>query len=144
MWKTRTFIFVALALLVATAANAGEIGYSSGESCTVTADLVSCTPTAGRGSLVIEASDVAFVKLRDALTPSWDGNLSCTSCHVASGVIGCTLVGDVVAMSRKSAALANLTCQLRSLVVQQDRKDARSSADSGVDTDPDIGGGDPG
>jgi len=136
-----------LAFLIATStAHAGEIGFASGESCTVSANSVACVPTGGRGSLVIESSVVAFSDLRDAFTPGWDGSgdVTCTACYVNALFPGCSAVGDIVNTTRKKAALANLACSLRVAVIQAERNAARASADSGVDVNPDIGGGDPG
>ncbi len=131
------------ALVGATLLNAGSTGYATGQSCTVTADVVSCTPDANRGSLVIEADNAQFTKLRDALTPEWDGTYRCTSCAVASGFTGCNVVGDEVATTRKKAALTELICTLRSWVVEEDERVAVDAAEQGVDKNPDIGGGDP-
>ncbi len=142
--KTRIAI---LALSLATPAlHAGEIGFSSGESCTVASDVVACVSSAGRGSLVIESSVVAFADLRDAFTPGWDGSgdLICSQCWVNLGFPGCSVLGDAVNTTRKKAALANLACALRVAVIKAERQAARSSADAGVDENPDIGGGDPG
>ncbi|MHC4064642.1 MAG: hypothetical protein ACYSUI_09105 [Planctomycetota bacterium] len=139
----RRFLLFAAASLIALPVVAGDIGFASGQDCAVSADVVSCLPDAGRGSLVITADLAAFTKLRDALTPNWDGILQCNACLVASGFPGCVSVGDEVSPTRKKAALGRLSCILRSHIVQVDLRDAVDSAAAGVDQNPDLGGGDP-
>lgn len=137
-------IALLVAILSPLAAHAGEIGFAANQSCTVSADVVTCAPVVDRGSLVIEADVAVFTKLRDALTPGWAGVLVCNACDVAQGFPGCVAEGDQVATTQKKAALARLSCALRSIVIRADRDAARSSADASVDPAPDIGGGDPG
>jgi len=132
---------VLVALFLAAPASAQNISFVNDVTCTPQGGSFQSAP--GTGCLAIEASTAAFTKLRDALTPNWDGNLTCNSCTVASGFPGCVAVGDVVATTRKKAALAQLSCVLRSAVVQKDIAEGRASSDAGVDRDPVIGGGDP-
>ena len=127
---------LAMLFLVASSATA-QISFDAGNEC-------DGTPNVARGCLKVEAGITAFVELRDALTPDWSGTLTCSACNVASGFPGCVSINDQVTTTRQKAALAKLTCILRSHVVQQRREDAVAAAESGVDEDPEIGGGDPG
>ncbi len=145
----RTIALLAtLLILIVAPLRAGEIGYASAESCTVAADVVSCVTTAGRGSMVVESSEAAFINLRNALTPGWDGSgdVICGRCYVKATppLLGCTSTGQVVNTTRKKHALAELACMLRVTVIQADRRTRRGAADAAVDENPDIGGGDPG
>jgi hypothetical protein len=140
----RRFLLFALASpLISLPVVAGDIGFASGQECTVAADVVSCSPDAARGSLVVTADLAAFTKLRDALTPNWDGTFQCNACLVNSGFPGCISESDIVTPTRKKAALARLSCVLRSHIVQTEIREAVDSASAGVDQNPDIGGGDP-
>jgi hypothetical protein len=139
----RSLILFASLVLLALPLAAGDMGFASGQNCTVAADVVSCVPDGVRGSLIITAELAAFTKLRDALTPGWDGTLQCNACLVNSGFPGCIAEGDIVSPTRKKAALGRLSCILRSHIVQTDLRDAVDSATAGVDQNPDIGGGDP-
>lgn len=127
---------LAILLLVPFAAQAAQTAFEVDVDCDGTVAV-------GTGCLKIESSLTSFTKLRDALTPNWDGTLTCSPCNVASGFPGCTTEGDVVATTQKKAALAQLICVLRSHVVQADLRSAVETAAGGVDTNPDIGGGDP-
>jgi hypothetical protein len=135
----------ALLALLAVPAMAGSIGFAVGESCSVSADSVSCSAQAGRGSLVIEAGVPEFVKLQNALTTDWEDGVpvTCGDCLLGNGFPGCTTENDQVLVSRKQLALSRLVCRLRDIVVQADYKAAVDAAVAGLDENPDIGGGDP-
>lgn len=132
----RVLTALAILLLASAAAQAAQTSFEVDVDCDGNAAV-------GTGCLKVETSIPAFTKLRDALTPGWDGTLTCSECNVASGFPGCVAVGDVVATTQKKAALAAHICILRSHVVQADLSDAVDTAVGGVDQNPDIGGGDP-
>lgn len=136
----KNLLTLGLLLLAAPLVAQNNIGYASGQDCTVSANVVTCSTEAGTGSLVITASEAAFADLRDGLTPNWSGTLTCDACDVANGFPSCTAVGDQVSTTRKKAALSRLTCVLRSHIKQKETQDQTPF----VAAEPVIGGGDPG
>ncbi len=109
--------------------------------------------TAGNSAVVgevcvfINGTTADMVRLRDAVTVGWTGDLTCTSAHVSlscsDGVQTCATAGEVlVGFGRKHAAMCNLIIELRRLVKARELREAQGGVTP--PTEPDIGGGDTG
>ena len=141
MKRIITFLAV-LALTVP--AMAGDIGYANGQSCTVTANVVNCSPDGLRGSLVVESSLAHFIELRDTIADNqgWTANVVCTQAMVDLSQCTVPELGTLVPnpLSKQDVAEAWLSAVLRALVINSRRAVDVKTAEDNVDTVVDIGG----
>lgn len=142
--NSRMLFILALSILAAVPVVAGDIGFASGENCTVTGNVVTCIPDGGRGSLVVTASLSSFVELRDALTPTWDPavGLTCQRRHVREGLCTEGQLGTQLTANRADAALIELSFELRRIVRDERRREDVEAASTARDaaTAEDLGG----
>jgi len=133
------FTTFALLLLLPLPAFAGSIDFVNGEDCVDSGGSVSCTPTAGRGTLLITAKTTTFVELRDALTPNWTGSWPCDRQEQIDAGF-CAALGDVATTDRQEAAMQEIVLDLRAKVIEDRIDSANTTATAGVNKVPDIGG----